>query len=433
MIRRRSLAALRKEVEPVEPQTFGRFLPIWQGVGPRLSGVDGVLTVVEQLAGALVPASALETLVLPARVRDYKPAMLDELTSAGEVLWTGAGGLPGSDGWLTLTPADLAPLLLADALPIESELALAVLAALGDGRALFFRDLVSAVGSTDDAEVVTAIWDLVWAGRLTNDTLAPLRTTLAGGGAHRQATRVKPRYGRAPRPGRARMPSRTGPPQVGGRWSAVPERDPDPTRRVHARAESLVERHGVLTRSASGVDEMQGAFATLYPVLRAMEESGRLRRGYFIESLGAAQFGSIGAVDRLRGMTNPTDSKGSGAVLLAAADPANPYGAALPWPQREGGHRPGRKAGGVVVLVAGALVLYVERGGRSLLTFTDDPDALAAAATALANGAARGALGRLTVQRSDGAPAVEDSPMTRALEAAGFSVTPRGLRLRRTS
>jgi ATP-dependent Lhr-like helicase len=188
----------------------------------------------------------------------------------------------------------------------------------------------------------------------------------------------------------------------------------------------------VLTRRASGVDELPGAFATLYPVLRAMEESGRLRRGYFIESLGAAQFGSIGAVDRLRGIASPSDGKGAGAVLLAAADPANPYGAALPWPGREGGHRPGRKAGGVVVLVAGALVLYVERGGRSLLTFTDDPDALGAAATALANGAARGALGRLTVQRSDGAPAVEDSPMTRALEGAGFSVTPRGLRLRRT-
>ncbi|MDQ3055754.1 MAG: DEAD/DEAH box helicase, partial [Actinomycetota bacterium] len=430
LIRRRSLAALRKEIEPVEPATFGRFLPIWQGVGPRLSGVDGVLTVVEQLAGALVPASALETLVLPARIRDYHPAMLDELTSAGEVLWTGAGGLPGSDGWLTLTPADLAPLLLPDPVPNDSDLALAVLSALEDGRALFFRDLVTAIGSLDDAEVETAIWDLVWAGLLTNDTLAPLRTTLAGRGAHRQVTRAKPRYGRAARPGRARMPSRSGPPQVGGRWSAVPARDADPTRRVHARAESLVERHGVLTRSASGVDEMQGAFATLYPVLRAMEESGRLRRGYFIESLGAAQFGSIGAVDRLRGIAGPTDNKGTGAVLLAAADPANPYGAALPWPAREGGHRPGRKAGGLVVLVAGALALYVERGGRSLLTFTEDPDVLAAAAAALANGAGRGALGRLTVQRSDGAPAVEDSPMTRALEAAGFSVTPRGLRLR---
>ncbi|MBA3409241.1 MAG: ATP-dependent helicase [Geodermatophilaceae bacterium] len=431
MIRRRSLAALRKEVEPVDPQTFGRFLPIWQGVGQRLSGVDGVLTVVEQLAGALVPASALETLVLPARVRDYNPAMLDELTSAGEVLWTGAGGLPGSDGWLTLTPADLAPLLLADALPIKSDLALTVLAALKDGRALFFRDLVTAVEGTDDAEVSTAIWDLVWAGLLTNDTLTPLRMTLAGRGTHRQSTRAKPRYSRPPRPGRARMPSRSGPPQVGGRWSAIPDRDPDPTRRVHARSESLVERHGILTRSASGVDETHGAFATMYPVLRAMEDSGRLRRGYFIESLGAAQFGSIGAVDRLRGITSPTDGKGSGAVLLAAADPANPYGAALPWPAREGGHRPGHKAGGVVVLVNGALVLYVERGGRSLLTFTDDPEPLAAAATALAKGAGRGALGRITVQRSDGAPAVEDSPVTRAMEAAGFSVTPRGLRLHR--
>ncbi|MDQ3732902.1 MAG: ATP-dependent helicase [Actinomycetota bacterium] len=433
MIRRRSLAALRKEVEPVEPQTFGRFLPTWQGVGPRLSGVDGVLTVVEQLAGALVPASALETLVLPGRVRNYNPAMLDELTSAGEVLWTGAGGLPGSDGWLTLTPADLAPLLLPDALPVESDLAQSVLVALGGGRALFFRDLVTAVGSTDDSEVTTSIWDLVWAGLLTNDTLAPLRTTLAGRGAHRQAISPRPRYGRATRPGRARMPTRSGPPQVAGRWSAVPERDADATRRVHARAESLVERHGILTRSAAGVDELPGAFATLYPVLRAFEESGRLRRGYFIESLGAAQFGSIGAVDRLRGIAGLNEDKGSGAVLLAAADPANPYGAALPWPAREGGHRPGRKAGGVVVIVDGALVLYVERGGRSLLTFTEDPDALAEAATALANGAARGALGRLTVQRSDGMSAVEDSPVTRALETAGFTVTPRGLRMRRTN
>ncbi len=176
---------------------------------------------------------------------------------------------------------------------------------------------------------------------------------------------------------------------------------------------------------------MQGAFATLYPVLRAMEESGRLRRGYFIESLGAAQFGSIGAVDRLRAITGADEGRSSGAVLLAAADPANPYGAALPWPAREGGHRPGRKAGGIVVLIDGALALYVERGGRSLLTFTEDPDVLGTAALSLANGARRGALGRLTVQRSDGAPAVEDSPMTRALEAAGFSVTPRGLRLRR--
>jgi len=234
------------------------------------------------------------------------------------------------------------------------------------------------------------------------------------------------------------MPSRSGPPQVGGRWSTVPERDTDPTRRVHARAETLVERHGVLTRSAAGVEDMPGAFATLYPVLRAMEESGRLRRGYFVESLGAAQFGSIGAVDRLRGIAAPKDTgfssgKVSRAVLLAAADPANPYGAALPWPAREGGHRPGRKAGGLVVLVDGALVVYVERGGRSLLTFTEDPDALAGAATALANGARRGALGRLTVERSDGVPAIEDSPVTRALEAAGFAVTPRGLRLRRTS
>jgi ATP-dependent Lhr-like helicase len=237
---------------------------------------------------------------------------------------------------------------------------------------------------------------------------------------------------------------------MAGRWSLLPELDPDPTRRAHAAAEGLLERHGVVTRGAVVAERVPGGFAGVYKVLSAFEESGRCRRGYFVEGLGAAQFGVPGAVDRLRSHSkesSPTDSwndpwsaptspTGPTTVALAATDPANPYGAALPWPDRAGedgatGHRPGRKAGALVVLVEGALVLYVERGGRTLLTFTDDADLLGAAARELADAVRRGALGRLQVERADGAHILgRQDPLREALQAAGFMVTPRGLRLR---
>ncbi|PWW23332.1 Lhr family ATP dependent helicase [Geodermatophilus normandii] len=463
-VRRRSLARLRQEVEPVPIGTLARFTPSWQSVGSRMRGVDGVLAVVEQLAGALVPASALESLVLPSRVRDYRPAMLDELTSAGEVLWAGAGGLPGGDGWVSLVPADLAPLLLPDPveLPEEGGVAFAVLEQLGAGQAVFFRGLSDLVGATDDAALADVVWDLVWAGLLTNDTLAPLRTRLAGGGTHKRApapprARVdRPRYGRA-RLGRPAMPTRTGPPTVAGRWSRLPEREANPTRRTTARAEALLERHGVLTRGAVMAEQVPGGFSAVYPVLRAFEENNRARRGYFVETLGAAQFGTVGSVDRLRAFATP-DRAPEGAVVLAATDPANVYGAALPWPDRGGagdgdpagssaaqvavdvgegtgsrratGHRAGRKAGALVVLVDGELVLYVERGGKSLLSWTEDETTLKEAATALSGAVAAGALGRMVVQKADGASVHEDTPLSSALQAAGFAATPRGLRLR---
>ena len=386
-IRRRSLAKLRQEVEPVPIGTLARFTPSWQGVGGRMRGTDGVLAVVEQLAGALVPASALESLVLPTRVRDYSPAMLDELTSAGEVLWAGAGGLSGGDGWISLVPADLAPLLLPEALEVPAEGA-PILEQLAGGQALFFRGLSDLVGATDDTAMADLVWDLVWAGVLTNDTLAPLRTRLGGGGTHRSkpaAPRARTggtRYGRA-RLGRPAMPSRTGPPTVAGRWSRLPEREANSTRRTTARTEALLERHGVLTRGAVMAEQVVGGFSAVYPVLRAFEENNRARRGYFVETLGAAQFGTPGSIDRLRTFASP-DRVPGGAVVLAATDPANVYGAALPWPDRpaagdpdaidvgEGtassrkatGHRAGRKAGALVVLVDGELVLYVERPGR---------------------------------------------------------------------
>jgi len=287
---------------------------------------------------------------------------------------------------------------------------------------------------------VAAVWDLVWAGYLANDTLAPLRALLSGGGAHRH--RPTPARSRYRRPSRLALHSALraaqSPPTVAGRWHRVPPRESDPTRRAAALAEALLERHGVVTRGAVAAERTPGGFAGVYPVLAALEERGAARRGYFVEGLGAAQFAVPGAVDRLRALADPQRRARSGpgeTLVLAATDPANPYGAALPWPERAtddsggAGHRAGRKAGAVVVLVAGELALYVERGGRTLLSFTDDADTLTAAAKALADAVHAGALGTLSVERADGA-AVRSTPLHDALTAAGFRATPRGLRLR---
>jgi len=694
LLRRRCLAKLRKEVEPAPPEALAAFLPAWQNAGQpadsarpgsplvgragrrwRPAGPDAVYDVVDQLAGAAVPASALETLVLPGRIPGYQPAVLDELTAAGEVVWAGAGGLPSSDGWVVLAPAPAAPLLLPP--PVEITMTPvhnAVLEVLAGGGGMFFRMLADRVAGmlTDhdwrglsDTAVAAAIWDLVWAGRLTNDTLAPLRTVLGSGrpvydgfpsgpsagrepgaglapqagpatGADRD-TGAGPDAGTPPlagaispgdrgalvpngargsfpgrevsrRPGRAGqsygglrgggrsgrmgsrrygrplMPTRTGPPTVTGRWSLLPDRDPDATRRLHAVAQALLDRHGIVTRGSVVAERVPGGFGAVYPVLRAMEEAGQCRRGYFVEGLGAAQFALPGAVDRMRAMAAaqasipgastavalvaavpaipgppapgaplgppsapgipagpsgapgvqtapdwpqapeslpggpgapagaPGPSGGVGAqehvpgwpeslegtpgpsggaavqehvpgwpvppsgpfggsppsaamasvpfpvgaspgqgwqaepvpegpavteappiTVLAAADPANAFGAALAWPPRPGevpgAHRPGRKAGALVVLSGGDLVLYVERGGKTLLSWTSDPAVLVPAAEGLAAAVRGGALGRLTVERADGT-GVYDTPLAQALADAGFRPTPRGLRLR---
>ncbi|MGH3424162.1 MAG: Lhr family ATP-dependent helicase, partial [Nocardioidaceae bacterium] len=437
-LRRRSLAALRKEVEPVSPEALARFLPAWHHIGSgRLRGADGVLQVIEQLQGAAVPASALESIVLPARVADYSPALLDELTSAGEVLWAGQGALPRGDGWVALYLADAVPLLLPEprtdvsSTPLHDE----ILGVLGEGGALFFRQLSDRVGSLDDRGLAAALWDLVWAGHVTDDTIAPLRAAL--GGTRRRAP---PRSARRRRPA---FPSRTGPPTAAGRWSALPSPATDVTARARARADVLLDRHGVVTRGSVGAERAPGGFGGVYPVLKAFEEAGRCRRGYFVEGLGAAQFALPGAVDRMRTFAARASDEppprarhddAAGAVVLAAADPANPYGAALPWPERPGegasGHKPGRKAGALVVLVEGRLVLYVERGGRTLLSWSDEPERLQPAVDALALAVREGQLGQLAVERADG-ERVARSPLGSALEAAGFHPTPRGLRLRR--
>ncbi len=420
MLRRRSLARLRAEVEPSPHEALARFLPAWHGIGAsRLRGMDALVQAIEQLQGAAMPASALESLVLPARVPGYSPAMLDELTASGEVVWAGQGGLPGGDGWVSLYLADTAPLLMAEPADITvTPLHEKVLDALSDGGAVFFRTLSDRIGSLNDGDLVTALWDLVWAGRLTNDTLAPLRARLGSGRTtHRPRTRRRPV-----------MPSRTGPPTVAGRWWLLPDRENDTTRRGHALAETLLDRYGVVIRGAVMAERTPGGFAAVYPVLRALEETGRCRRGYFVDGLGAAQFALPGAVDRLRATTS---SEAARALVLAATDPANPYGAALPWPDRPGetasGHKPGRKAGALVVLVDGRLVVYVERGGKTLLSWGENN--LQPAVDALALAVREGALGKLTVERADG-ESIVGSPLAAALESAGFHPTPRGLRLR---
>jgi len=255
------------------------------------------------------------------------------------------------------------------------------------------------------------------------------------------------------------MPARSGPPSAVGRWSALPDREPDPTRRAHTLAETLLDRHGVVIRGAVMSERAPGGFAAVYRVLKAFEETGRCRRGYFVEGLGAAQFAVSGAVDRLRTMAaeaeryQQTSYEAAGpaaatsrALLLAATDPANPFGAALPWPARGEdaagsgagsgtgtGHRPGRKAGALVVLVDGELAVYVERGGRTLLTFTGEAGPLQLAVDALALAVRDGHLGRITVERADGVGVLGrgSSPLGTALESAGFHATPRGLRLRK--
>ncbi|WP_264990692.1 ATP-dependent helicase, partial [Mycobacterium kiyosense] len=440
ILRRRSLAALRAQVEPVSTAAYGRFLPAWHHVGDKSSrhaGLDGLATVVEQLAGVRIPASALEPLVLSPRVRDYAPALLDELLASGEVTWSGAGSISGTDGWIALHMADSAAMTLTAPADIElTEAHHAILDTLAGGGAYFFRQL--AQGGQPEADLKAALWELIWAGRVTGDTFAPVRALL--GGSPRKRSAPAHRSQRPPRLSRysvAHAQARSADPTVAGRWSALSPPEPDSTLRAHFQAELLLNRHGVLTKGAVAAEGVTGGFATLYKVLSGFEDAGRCQRGYFVESLGGAQFAVASTVDRLRGYLDGVDPQRPEyhAVVLAATDPANPFGAALPWPGAAGeGARPGRKAGALVVLVDGELCWFLERGGRSLLTFGADAGAAQAAAGALADLVATRRVASLLVERVDGVSVLApDGPGTVAASAlveAGFARTPRGLRLR---
>jgi ATP-dependent Lhr-like helicase len=433
-LRSRSLAAARQQVEPVDPQTYARFLPSWQGIGGSLRGADGVLTAIDQLAGLALPASAWESLVLPARVRDYSPAMLDELTTAGEVIWSGAGTLPGNDGWVQLHPADLVLRAAGASAPdAPTELHTKITQALDGGGAFLFRQLADAVGVEDHGELSQALWDLVWSGQVSNDTFSPMRTMVGRGGAHR-TTRPAPRariHGRRMRSPRTAL---QGPPTVSGRWFGLHESAGDSTSLQLTRAEALVGRYGVVTRGSVMAEQTPGGFAAIYRVLRELEQTGAVLRGYYIETLGAAQFAAPSTVDRMRGHTREDDRPSDAdAITLAATDPANPYGAALPWPTRRQDdestrHRPGRNAGSLVVMHDGRLVVYLERGGKKALVFDDDPARLAAAATSLARTVRGRRISRLSIETVDGSP-VASSPLGEALLEAGFERTIKGLRM----
>src|SRR5690606_9252188 len=302
-IRRRSLAALRNEIEPVEAPALARFLPLWQGVGTRRRGLDALADVIAQLQGAALPVSVLEADILPARLDDYRPADLDALATAGDIVWVGAGALGATDGRVRIVFRDQAALLVPDPTddPPADPVHQAILDHLTQRGASFWPDIQRAVGDAnlpyEDEPVLAALWHLVWAGLVTNDSFAPLRALATRSGRRTAGAAARSRRGR---PGRL---ARTGPPAGAGRWSLVApllEPWPAPTEAAHARALQLLDRYGVLTREAALGEGAEGGFADVYPLLQAMEDRGHVRRGYFVAGLGAAQFALPGAVDRLR-------------------------------------------------------------------------------------------------------------------------------------
>jgi ATP-dependent Lhr-like helicase len=395
LIRRRSLARLRREVEPVDQAVLGRFAVTWQGVVKRRRGPDALLDVVEQLQGAPLPASIVETEILPARLEYYEPSDLDAVVAAGEVVWVGVEPLGERDGRVALYLADHLPRLLAPPVrargdgrggdrgdPLGGREA-AVVDVLRTRGASFFGPLHEAVGGGYPAETVEALWTLVWQGAITNDTFHALRAFTRARATSRRARRSQAA------PFRSR---RLVPPAAEGRWSLVPRAASargDATKWAAAIAQQLLTRHGVLTREAAAAEALPGGFGTIYPVLKAMEESGRLRRGYFVSGLGATQFALPGALDLLRSLRDDDETQ---VAVLAATDPANPYGATLKWPATAplpavpGGtaradadaaraaRGPTRTVGATVIIVDGALGAHLARGDRALTTWLSDAE-----------------------------------------------------------
>ena len=424
-LRRRSLAALRREVEPVDTDALVRFLAVWQGVGGRRRGVDALAETIGVLQGAPLVASTLENDVLASRIDGYESSMLDQLASMGDVVWLGSGSIGARDGRIRLVFRDQVRLFVAapgDDRP-DDALHEVIRSQLAERGASFFTEIqaaASAAGLAYQSEaVVAALWDLVWAGEVTNDTLAPVRALAMRGGRG-----AKSRTARARRPGRL---TSSGPPTAVGRWSLVSTlvgAPATPTEMAHARAVQLLERYGVLTREMALGEGATGGFAGVYPILRALEEQGKVRRGYFVAGLGAAQFALPGAVDRLRDHRETADS--APALVLAATDPAQPFGAAVPWPDTE--HRPSRSAGAYVVIDDGRAVAFLERGGRSAVVLDGDADP-AVWIGALSGLVASGRVSKLEIAKIDGESSGA-SPLVPAFESAGFSRGYRGLLLR---
>ena len=429
-LRRRSLATLRREVEPVEPEALARFLPAWHGVPAQRGGLDQLVETLGVLQGAALVASTLETQVLPLRVTGYRPTDLDELCTSGEVIWVGSGAIGSGDGRVRLYFADQLPLLAAGIEPVEAPAGALhdhIRELLGSRGAVFWGQIREADPAATDTELLAALWDLVWAGEVTNDSLAPLRAVIGGARAKPGSAGAARSRGR-PRPGRLQ---RIGPPAGAGRWSLVaPLLEPRPTSTVaaHAVATQLLERHGVLTREAALAEGVVGGFSAVYGVLKVLEERGQTRRGYFVSGLGAAQFSLPGAVDRLRSVREVPDHDDSPPLVLAATDPAQPYGSTLAWPDSPG--RPARSAGALVVLHQGCPLVWFDPRSHHLVTFPGAHDN-AAWATALADLVRSGRLRGAEVRKVDGSPIDHTSRVVVALRAAGFADGYRGLTLRR--
>ncbi|MEO6651740.1 MAG: DEAD/DEAH box helicase [Ilumatobacteraceae bacterium] len=431
-LRRRSLAVLRKEVEPVDQSAFGRFLPNWHGIPAERRGIEALVDSIGLLAGAPIVSSMLERDVLPSRIIGFRPAMLDELCTSGEVVWTGAGAIGSRDGRIRLCFADQIALLapgweLPD--PPDGALHHAVRDCLAGRGASFWGQLREVAPGSTDTELLVALWDLVWAGEVTNDTLAPLRALLAGGGV-KSSTTSRKRSGGRPRPGRL---TRLGPPAGAGRWSLVQpllEPAPTPTEAAHAQALQLLERHGVITREAVLAEGVQGGYASVYGVLKVLEERGRTRRGYFVAGLGAAQFALPGAVERLRATRDTVDveldaDRAPAPIVVATTDPAQPYGAALAWPETAG--RPSRSANALTVLRQGVPLVWFDRRSHHLVMFPDgraDPSWAEALAGLVTSGRERA----VEVRKLDGGAVSQEVADT--LRAAGFVDGYRGLVVR---
>ena len=453
LIRRKSLAKLRREVEPVEQHTLARFLTHWQGLlSPRRSGhghLDALLDAIESLQGAPLPASLLESAILPARIAEYASAGLDTLIAAGEVTWAGVEPIGERDGRIALFLADKFPLLMqqrpqTEPLTEREEKLLSVLESTG---ASFFDALHAAVGGGYPGETIDALWNLVWRGLITNDSLHALRAYIA-----------KPDSARAPRrlqTGAVFRSRKTTPPTAQGRWSLLPVRaqkgsenaGPSATEASHALALQLLNRYGVLMRESVAAENVPGGFSAVYDVLKALEESGRIRRGYFVAGLGATQFALPAAVDLLRQLRTAPPEEKPEFVQLAAADPANPYGSVLRWPElpvadEDSESAPRlltRSAYAEVILRNGQLVAWLRRGNPNVLVFLppEEPERSQAASGLAhflcARGQERmrgGSHQGVLITTINGQP-VAAHPMARFLMDAGFHPGPLGMHLRR--
>ena len=437
MVRRRSLARLRREIEPVETDAFARFLVSWQGIATGRRGPEALLDAIEQLQGVPIPASVLESEVLPARVDDYEPAQLDRLMAAGEVVWVGVEPLGERDGRIALYLTDQIhrlrlgspPSRAAAGAPGESR-ARAVARHLQTHGASFFTAIHEATDSGFPQETVDALWELVWNGEVTNDTLHPLRAFIRGPDEQKRHRAPDRRF-------RSR---RLVPKTAEGRWSLVDVpgvAGPSVTEWSAATAQQMLMRHGIVTRETMAAEGNVGGFSIVYPVLKALEEAGRVRRGYFIAGLGAAQFATPAAVEQLRHMRELPEVRR--AILLAATDPANPYGTVIRWPHptsetadHDRSRGPTRSAGARVILVDGFAAAFLRRNEHELLLFSPDEEPRRSQMTQEVSRILRQlgtALGGLLIETINGQPAVDHLASTSFVES-GFGRTAMGLQMR---